>query len=317
LIWPRRLYQTRAGALARRSSASCALADDSGGAKTLPPPTQPPAQDQAGLDSSLADPLESLEEQLQDLRAQLTESQRLAAIGTIAAEIAHEFNNLLTPLGGYAQLALRSAQSDKPDMEMIAKALGRCVQSAEKAGRICTSMLKLARGEESFERVDVQRLIDEVLNVLARDPRKDGIALRVQVAPGLAVWGDPIQLEQVLLNLLINARQAMLGKGGSITVRACAADGGDQVRIHVIDTGPGIAPKHLSRIFEPFFTTKGTARKGEARGTGLGLAICRDIIQHHRGSIEVQSVVGKGTTFVLGLPVAPTPQADRAVAGRG
>src|SRR4051812_37150647 len=258
-----------------------------------------------------------MQQQLDALREQLTESQRLATIGTIAAVIAHEFNNLLTPIVSYSQYALSSANSDAPDMELVRKALGKAFQSSSKAGQICTSMLGLARGESAFGPVEVQRLVDETLSVLARDPPKDGIAPRIQVPRGLTVVGDPVQLEQVLLNLLINARHAMLGRGGSITVKAgrAAGDGtGEEVRIQVIDTGPGIPEKHLGKIFQPFFTTKGTARKGEAKGTGLGLAICKEIVEHHHGRIEVQSEVGKGTAFTICLPVAAqaTAPAGRA-----
>ena len=253
--------------------------------------------------------------QLDALNEQLTESQRLATIGTIAAVIAHEFNNLLTPIVSYSQYALQSAESAKPDAELIKKALNKAFQSSTKAGRICTSMLGLARGESSFGNVEIQRLVEETLLVLARDPQKDGIALRVQVQPGLAVQGDHVQLEQVLLNLLINARQAMLGRGGSITIKAQHTDGGE-LRLQVIDTGPGIPAKYLTKIFDPFFTTKGTTRKGEPKGTGLGLAICKEIIEHHKGRIEVQSELGKGSTFSVYLPAeaaapkaAPTPAA--------
>jgi len=126
----------------------------------------------------------------------------------------------------------------------------------------------------------------------------------VQVQPGLQVHGDVIQLEQVLLNLLINARQAMLGKGGSLTVRAQRADAGGEIKIQVMDTGPGISPKLLPKIFAPFFTTKSSGKKGEARGTGLGLAICKEIVEHHQGRIDVTSEVGKGTTFSISLPEA-------------
>jgi signal transduction histidine kinase len=245
-----------------------------------------------------------MQRMLDDLRDQLTESQRLATIGTIAAVIAHEFNNLLTPIVSYSQYALQSAESDKPDAELIKKALNKAFQGSSKAGRMCTSMLGLARGESSFGPVDVRQLVDDTLLVLARDPQKDGIALRVQVQPGLAVYGDHVQIEQVLLNLLINARQAMLGKGGSITIRAARTDAGE-MRLQVVDTGPGIPDKYKPRIFEPFFTTKGTAtRKGETRGTGLGLAICKEIVEHHKGRIELQSEVGKGTTFTIHLPQA-------------
>ncbi len=255
------------------------------------------------LERTLDAELAAAQRQLDDVREQLTESQRLAAIGTIAAVIAHEFNNLLTPMVSYSQFAMATAEAADPDMALIRKALSKSYQASTKAGRICNSMLSLARGEATaFAAVPVQTLVDEVLNVLARDPQKDGIALRVQVAPGLAVHGDVVQLEQVLLNLLINARQAMLGKGGSLTVKASGDGGG--VRLQVADTGPGIPAQVLGRIFEPFFTTKGTAARGETRGTGLGLSICREIVQHHGGRIDVASVVGRGTTFTIHLPAA-------------
>jgi signal transduction histidine kinase len=254
----------------------------------------------------LSSRIAEMQRMLDDLREQLTESQRLATIGTIAAVIAHEFNNLLTPIVSYSQYALQSAESAKPDAELIKKALNKAFQSSTKAGRICTSMLGLARGESSFGQVDVQKLVEDTLLVLARDPQKDGIALRVQIQPGLTVYADHVQLEQVLLNLLINARQAMLGRGGSITIRATRTETGE-LRMQVIDTGPGIPEKYMPRIFEPFFTTKGTAtRKGETKGTGLGLAICKEIVEHHKGRIEVNSAVGKGTTFSIYLPSAST-----------
>jgi signal transduction histidine kinase len=266
-------------------------------------PTSPATDDQ-----HLQRQVAAAQEQLDYLREQLTESQRLATIGTIAAVIAHEFNNLLTPICSYSQYALASAESDDPDMALIRKALAKAFASSTKAGKICTSMLSLARGESSFGEVSVQKLVDEVLQVMAREPQKDGIALRVQVQPDITVEGDPVQLEQVLLNLLINARQAMLGKGGALTIKAAAE--GAQVKIQVIDTGAGIPNKLLEKIFEPFFTTKDGTIKGESKGTGLGLAICREIIEHHKGRIEVSSEVGKGTTFTLWLP------AKRAGSGR-
>lgn len=255
------------------------------------------------LDQTLETCIAQMQAQLDSVKEQLTESQRLATIGTIAAVIAHEFNNLLTPIVSYSQYALQSAESDKPDMELIKKALTKSFQSSNKAGKICTSMLSLARGHSIFGEVTVQQLVDEVLAVLARDPQKDGIALRVQVQPDLKVQGDPVQLEQVLLNLLINARQAMLGRGGSLSVKAAASEDGSEIRILVTDTGPGIPEKLLPKIFQPFFTTKGTAKPGESRGTGLGLAICKEIVEHHKGRITVESEVGRGTTFTICLPV--------------
>jgi len=256
--------------------------------------------------TSLADELTahiaSAQEQLDSLKRQVMESQRLATIGTIAAVIAHEFNNLLTPIISYSQFALSSAESPTPDMELIKKALSKASTAATKAGRICQSMLGLARGESQFGAVNVQKLVDETLLVMARDPQKDGVALRVQIQPGLTIDGDTVQLEQVLLNLLINARQAMLGRGGSLTIKAADVENSPHVRLQVIDTGPGIPDKLMSKIFEPFFTTKGTARNGQSKGTGLGLAICKEIVEHHGGRIEVASEIGKGTTFSVYLP---------------
>src|ERR1700710_2648231 len=135
------------------------------------------------------------------LHQQLPEAQRLATIGTIAAVIAHEFNNLLTPIVSYSQYALQSAEGAKPDMDLLRKALSKSFQASTKAGKICNSMLSLARGETTFGPVSVQLLVEETLLVLARDPQKDGIALRVQVQPDLCIDGDQVQLEQVLLNL--------------------------------------------------------------------------------------------------------------------
>jgi two-component system NtrC family sensor kinase len=282
------------------------LPDNNDAAGALPGDPASAAPMAPGMD--LAAQLDAAQEQMDLLKRQVMESQRLATIGTIAAVIAHEFNNLLTPIVSYSQYALSSAQSEKPDIELIKKALSKAFGASTKAGRICQSMLGLARGESQFGAVAVQTLVDETLLVMARDPQKDGLALRVQVQPGLTVQGDTVQLEQVLLNLLINARQAMAGKSGALTIKASENDG--QVRIQVIDTGPGIPEKVLGKIFEPFFTTKGTARRGEPKGTGLGLAICKEIVEHHGGRIEVSSEVGRGTTFCVYLPVAQFEQSN-------
>src|SRR5216117_940042 len=153
-------------------------ADSAGNVTDNRPPQETPLS-QDDFVSRLAE----MQRALDDLREQLTESQRLATIGTIAAVIAHEFNNLLTPIVSYSQFALTSAESDQPDMELIKKALSKAFGASTKAGKICQSMLGLARGQTQFSHVEVQQLVDEVLLVMARDPQKDGLALRVQIQP--------------------------------------------------------------------------------------------------------------------------------------
>ena len=279
------------------------------------PATNPDPSDYSNTEPSFVPETDNLEnaspaelrQQIQHLRQQLTEAQRLATIGTISAIIAHEFNNLLTPILSYSQIALSGIEKGKPDDELIKKALTKSYNSADKAGKICASMLGLARGESSFQPVSIQKLVDEVLLVMARDPQKDGLALRVQVQPDLCIHADPIQLEQVLLNLLINARHAMSGRAGSLTIKAHNLSNESQIRVQVIDTGPGIPEQLLPKIFQPFFTTKNTGstpKRGESKGTGLGLAICKEIVEHHKGRIEVESTIGKGTTFSIILPKA-------------
>ena len=253
--------------------------------------------------SSIPDQIESAQAALDSLREQLIESQRLATVGTIAAVIAHEFNNLLTPITSYCQMALGSVEKGKLDDPLIKKALEKSMVYAERAGKICASLLDLVRGHSEHGAVSVQKIVDGALSVLSRDPMRDGISLRIHVRPGLEVRGDPIQLEQVLLNLLINARQAMLAegsRGGSITIRADEMDD-SSVKISISDTGPGIAPENVEKVFEPFFTTKTNPKAGEQKGTGLGLHICRQIVEQHHGQIEVESQVGRGTTFTIRL----------------
>ena len=247
--------------------------------------------------------------QLDALQEQLTESQRLATIGTIAAVIAHEFNNLLTPIVSYSQYALTSAESDKPDMGLIKKALSKSFQSSEKAGKICASMLSLARGESTFGGVSVQMLVDETLMVLARDPQKDGIALRVQVQPGLLVDGDPVQLEQVMLNLLINAGESMPPRRFNARVRIGAelsADG-SMIRLGITDNGRGMTPAVQRRAPHLFFTTK-----PRRMGTGLGLPLARKVALRAGGDIEIRSALGKGTTVVLVMPASKVLSSDPA-----
>ena len=257
--------------------------------------------------------LERAQAELDTLRRQLEHCDRLATLGTLAATVAHEFNNLLTPASNYAQLALRTLDEVRPDLELVRKALKKAQTAAAKADRICQAILGFARATGDEKAVveatcDVTAVVDEALATLGREPEKEGITLKRHIEPGLCAAVDPLQLEHVLVNLLVNARQAVLGGGkchGTLSVSATLLRGeaGPQVQIDVADTGCGIPSERLPHIFEPFYTTRdGTTPSG--RGTGLGLSLCRQIVERHGGQIRADSTPGRGTVFHVLLPAA-------------
>jgi signal transduction histidine kinase len=251
--------------------------------------------------------LEQLEAQLEAIKAELTHSHRLAMLGTLAATIAHEFNNILTPMMSYAQIAL--AQPD--DHALLVKAVEKALSGGERAARIAAAVLGFAsqdssEGSEQPAAADLRAVIDETFACLAREPRRDGIELVLDLPP-VHVAIEPLKLQQVLLNLITNARKAM-GRGpGRLTIAAREAGGdGRQVRISVADTGPGIAPQVRQQLFEPFVTCpidRDGAAMGE-KGTGLGLSICRDLIEQAGGRIWAESESGQGAVFHFTLPRA-------------
>jgi hypothetical protein len=266
----------------------------------------------------LAQRLEDTQKELDSLRRQLEHSDRLAALGTLAATIAHEFNNLLTPSMSYAQLALRRIEDGDLDPDFTRKALLKVQSAGRKAGSICEAILNFARpaGEPGpAPAADLAAVVEEAIVTLGHDPAKMGITLRRDVAPGLRVAIDPLHLEHVLMNLLLNARQAMLGRRhGTLSIIACPLSNpqGPAVRIEVSDTGCGIEPAHLASIFDTFFTSRDPA--GPTRGNGLGLSLCRQIVERNGGQISVQSTPGKGTTFRIVLPAAQSGPAGRVAA---
>ncbi len=236
-------------------------------------------------------PREGLLQEIRRLRAQLQEAQRRAAVGAAAAMVIHEFNNIFTPMQNYARLAAEGSESAADKTISLAR------EGAPRAAAICQSLLDLAGpdlgGEET---VAVGELVGETLSAMGRDLRKDRIRLVLDVPAALAVRTRPVELKQVLLNLLLNAREAVLAKGpgGSIEVRALRRGG--RVLIRVGDTGVGMSPEVRRRIFEPFFTTR------PGGGTGLGLAVCRQIAEGLGGTLTVRSQPGRGSWFTLALP---------------
>lgn len=261
--------------------------------------------------------LAAAESALAKISTEQDRTERLATLGMLAAGIAHEINNILTPVLAYAQMA--SAQRDNADL--LSKALEKTILGVETATRIADAILGFAGDNEATE-ADVAEVIQSSLNCLARDPNKDRIEVRVDVQPGTYVHVNPLSLQQVLMNLILNAHAAMRNAPpgtrhtsvNTLTIAAITrADG--TVGIRVTDTGPGIPKEVAGRIFEPFVTTKRPSQASSTRetgGTGLGLAICRRLVEQAGGTITASSTPGRGTTFLI---VLPSPKSNRAKAG--
>jgi len=232
------------------------------------------------------------------LKSQVEQLERLANMGVASYMIAHEINNLLGPVGTYAGLALKNPD----DVELGKKALGKAVRNCERASEIMESMLALAGGRtQEKENCRLVELVNEVFACLVRDFSKDGIKVDIQIAADLEVWAVPAQIQQVLMNLILNAREAMLKGGGILRIKA--EQGADAVEITVSDTGGGIEASNLEEIFEPFFTTKKKGNSPSGRlGCGLGLAFCKRVVEAHNGTISVESKPAEGSTFKIVLP---------------
>lgn len=272
---------------------------------------EPMSQQQLDQAEQLLAELEQLETQLGQLREGLAQSHRLATLGTMASVIAHEFNNILTPVISYCQLAL----GDAADEKLRQKALIRALEGSQKAAEICSSMLGFARDDDGPNITQLSQAIDDVFTCLARDPKRDGIDVRINVDPSIHLAITPVAIQQVLLNLVLNARQAMHRNGGILAVSASTIEGDAScVRITVADTGPGIPPDLLPDIFKPFVTRRDNAASIE-KGTGLGLAICHDLIKRAGGAITVESS-DAGAIFTIELPQADVNSAHPTDAAR-
>ena len=241
-------------------------------------------------------------EEWEALRRQVVELQRVSSLGVLAGSICHELNNALTPILSYAKLGLRN-----PDPEFRKRAFEKIQEGAERAAAITGGVLGLARPRaDRRSAADLARLVEEVLMLTAKDLSKHRVRVDFQVESRPHARVSPAQIQQVLLNLVINARQAM-PEGGTVVVRVGQDPGGRLAEVSITDTGQGIAPGDLRRIFEPFFTTKTGPDETGLGGTGLGLSVCREIVEGHRGRLRAESRIGRGTTFTLRLPACPAP----------
>jgi two-component system cell cycle sensor histidine kinase/response regulator CckA len=245
--------------------------------------------------------------ELRRLQEELAAAQRLESVGRLAGGVAHDFNNLLTAIMGYAELALERTHDER-----VHRYLEGVIQASERAADLVRQLLAYARRQIRHPvPINISQWLAE-MGEMVRRLLPENVHLLLDIEPEVGtLHADPDQMTQVLLNLVTNARDAM-PYGGTLTLRLyqqdecpCHAEssslpvGQPRIILEVIDTGTGIAPEILPQIFEPFFTTKPVGR-----GTGLGLAAVHGIIQQMGGHIHVQSELGKGTRFVVCLPLA-------------
>jgi len=226
------------------------------------------------------------------------QAEKLAALGTLAAGLAHELNNPIGIISARAELMLLDAESMSLPQD-VAEDLRVIQRHSQRVARIAQGLLSFARTPSGQPgRVDLNRVIDETLLLVEKTIVKEGVTLRCTLAPDLPpIWGDANALQHVMMNLLTNARDAVRGGGEIFVETHTAVEPPGAVQLVVRDTGPGIPPEILPKIFDPFFTTK-------AEGTGLGLSISYGIVRDHHGTVDVRSAPGEGTTFALTFQVA-------------
>ncbi|MEQ9406313.1 MAG: ATP-binding protein [Fuerstiella sp.] len=245
--------------------------------------------------------IRELEEQVRLLDQQLMQTQKLSSVGALASSITHEFNNILTTVINYAKMGIRHKDAKTRD-----KSFDRILAAGQRATKITTGMLAYARNtSDRFEPCELNKLLGDVMVLVQKDLQMHRIGVDEDIQPGVWATVNSSQIQQILLNLIVNARQAMKEGGRlKLAIRDNAAEG--WAEISVGDTGCGIPNDQLQKIFDPFFTTKQADARGQG-GTGIGLSLCRRIIESHKGRIRVESEVGKGTRFTLKLPRADSP----------
>jgi len=249
----------------------------------------------AGSFNRMAGELKNRETALKDLYGQLVQSEKMAAFGALGAGIAHEVKNPLAGILGITQLSLRAVESGHPlekNLKIIEKETKRCKTIIE-------NLLRFARQEQvEFSEVDVAQVMADALAIVDHQLGINNIRVEQDLEQGMPhCRGNANQLQQVLMNLMINAQQAMTGAG---TVRLSARKAGeDYLELRVSDTGPGISEEIQKKIFDPFFTTKPAGQ-----GTGLGLSVTYGIVKEHGGEIRIESGEGEGATFIITLPAA-------------
>jgi len=245
--------------------------------------------------------VERLRTENDELRRQLMQTQKMSSVGALASSITHEFNNVLTTIINYAKMGLRHKDVGTRD-----KAFDKILSAGHRASKITTGMLSYARNQgERRELADLVAVVEDVLVLVENDLQMHRVRLQTDFVGRPFALVNANQIQQVVLNLIVNARQAM-ENGGTLYLAVRPNEETAMAEISLRDTGCGIPADKLREIFEPFYTTKQADQQGQG-GTGLGLALCREIIEAHKGRIRVESAIGKGTTFTLKLALAPAP----------
>ncbi len=240
------------------------------------------------------------------LEEQLTQSEKLSSIGLLAAGVAHEVNTPLAVISSYTQMLAKQMKQD-PANERLTPVLDKITKQTFRASEIVNGLLNFSRtGSGAFTRVDLNAIVRETRTLLEHSLRSGRVEIELQLTEGLPrIQGNVGKLQQVIVNLIMNAKDAMQDRGsGRIVVTTLERH--DAVELRIADDGAGMPPDVMRRIFDPFFTTKGAPKEGQRKGTGLGLAVTYGIMQEHTGKIDVQSVVDEGTTFRLRFPLAET-----------
>ena len=235
------------------------------------------------------------------LEAQLAQAEKLSSIGLLAAGVAHEVNTPLAVISSYTQMLSKQLRDD----QRLAPLLDKITRQTFRASEIVNGLLNFSRtGAAEFRSTDLNMVVRETLSLVEHQLKAARIELVTDLDPALpAIQGNSGKLQQVFLNLFLNARDAM-GPGGRLCV---STRSNGAVTVAVTDSGSGILPEHVERIYDPFFTTKTASKEGERRGTGLGLAVTYGIMQEHAGKIRVESRPGAGTTFALDFPLKEAP----------
>jgi signal transduction histidine kinase len=246
--------------------------------------------------NQMASGLDSREKALKSAQAALVQSEKMSAFGQLGAGIAHEIKNPLAGILGLTQLSLRKIEKES----LLAKNLSIIEKETNRCTTIIQNLLKFARQEKvAFEPVEINGVVKDAMAIVEHQLEMHKVRLNQDLASDLPIIsGNANQIQQVLINLMINAQQAMQGNHGEVTVTTANHNSG-MIHVCISDTGPGIPEELQAKIFEPFFTTKEVGK-----GTGLGLSVSYGIIKEHNGKISVKSSPDKGTEFKISLPVA-------------